>query len=76
MINRVEGGWPVKAAASAAGVSVHTVYKWLARYRNEGRSGLIDRSSAPRVCPRFAGQPACSSSARRLAAVSAGRFQA
>ena len=51
MINRVEEGWPVKAAASAAGVSVRTVYKWLARYRNEGLSGLIDRSSAPRVCP-------------------------
>ena len=51
MINRVEEGWPVKAAASAAGVSVRTVYKWLARYRSEGAAGLIDRSSAARVCP-------------------------
>ncbi len=51
MINRVEEGWPVKAAASAAGVSVRTVYKWLARYRREGAAGLLDRSSAARVCP-------------------------
>jgi transposase len=51
MIKRLEDGWPVKATASAAGVSVRTVYKWLARYRNEGLSGLIDRSSAPKVRP-------------------------
>ncbi|MGH9904553.1 MAG: leucine zipper domain-containing protein [Pyrinomonadaceae bacterium] len=51
MIKRIEEGWPVKATASAAGVSVRTVYKWLARYRNEGLSGLIDRSSQARGCP-------------------------
>ena len=34
------------------GVSVPTVRKWLARYLAEGVSGLIDRSSRPRVSPR------------------------
>ena len=52
MIKRVrEDGWPVKTTAVAAGVSVRTVYKWLARYRNEGLSGLVDRSSTPRRRP-------------------------
>jgi transposase InsO family protein len=51
MIERIEEGWPVRTTALAAGVSVRTVYKWLARYRNEGLSGLIDRSSAAHVRP-------------------------
>lgn len=52
MIKRVrEDGWPVKTTAVAAGVSARTVYKWLARYRNEGPAGLIDRSSTPRLRP-------------------------
>jgi transposase InsO family protein len=45
-------GWTVAAAAEAAGVSVRTAAKWLARYRSEGRAGLVDRSSAPRRIPR------------------------
>ncbi|MBF1802927.1 leucine zipper domain-containing protein, partial [Alloalcanivorax profundimaris] len=38
-------------AAQAMGVSVRTAYKWLARYRKEGRSGLRNRSSRPYRCP-------------------------
>ena len=37
--------WPVTAAATAFGISVRTVYKWLARYRAEGLAGLQDRRS-------------------------------
>lgn len=37
--------WPVSAAAEAFGISVRTVYKWLARYRAEGPAGLLDRRS-------------------------------
>ena len=48
----IEGGWTVAAAAEAAGVSERTAAKWLARYRREGRAGLIDRSSAPKRIPR------------------------
>ena len=35
-------------AAAQAGISVRTAYKWLSRYRSEGLSGLLDRSSRPR----------------------------
>ena len=44
----VEQGWTVTAAADAAGVSVRCARKWVGRYRQEGLSGLCDRSSAPR----------------------------
>lgn len=51
MMKRIEEGWSVKMVARAAGVSVRTVYKWLARYRNEGPAGLSDRPSLARVRP-------------------------
>lgn len=44
-------GWTRAAAAEAAGVSVRTVSKWLARFRAEGPEGLFDRSSAPELVP-------------------------
>jgi len=47
----VDQGLRVEEAAQAAGVSVRTAYKWLARYRSEGPAGLVDRSSRPRSCP-------------------------
>ncbi|MGH8729742.1 MAG: leucine zipper domain-containing protein [Burkholderiales bacterium] len=59
MVKRIEGGWPLKATALAAGVSIRTVYKWLARYRNEGPAGLLDRSSVAR-CRPHALPPTCS----------------
>jgi transposase InsO family protein/transposase len=50
MVRRViEQGWPIAEAAAAAGVSGRTCSKWLARYRTEGPSGLVDRSSAAKV---------------------------
>jgi transposase len=52
LVERVtERGWTLARAADAAGVSVRTVSKWLARFRAEGVDGLIDRSSAPRSVP-------------------------
>jgi transposase InsO family protein len=42
----VEDGWRVASASQAAGVSVRTAYKWLARYRTGGEAMLTDRSSA------------------------------
>jgi transposase InsO family protein len=45
-------GWTVRASAAAVEISVRTAYKWLARYRDEGREGLDDRSSRPRRIPR------------------------
>jgi transposase InsO family protein/transposase-like protein len=43
----IEQGWTVKAAAAAAETSSRTCGKWVSRYRQQGESGLLDRSSAP-----------------------------
>jgi len=47
LVRRVEAGLTPRAVATALGVSVRTVFKWLRRYRSEGVSGLQDRSSRP-----------------------------
>jgi transposase InsO family protein len=48
LVDRVQGaGWSLTQAAEAAGVSDRTARKWLGRYRAEGPTGLLDRSSAP-----------------------------
>lgn len=41
-------GWAVSDAAQAAGVSERTVYRWMARFRAEGRAGLRDRDCRAR----------------------------
>jgi transposase InsO family protein len=52
LVRRIlDHGWSVTAAAEAAGVSERTAYRWLARYRQEGPRGLLDRSCAPRRIP-------------------------
>ncbi len=43
-------------AADAAGVSERTAYKWLRRHREEGHSGLLDRTSRPRRMPQQLGE--------------------
>ena len=50
MIERIESGMPLGAAAIAAGVSRQTAWRWLRRYRSGDRD-LKDRSSAPHRCP-------------------------
>jgi len=49
--------WPVSAVAIAFGISQRTVYKWLARYRAEGRAGLGDRSCAAHRRPHALAGP-------------------
>jgi transposase InsO family protein len=52
IVDRVRAeGWPLARAATAAGVSVRTVSKYLRRYEQEGEEGLLDRSSAPGTIP-------------------------
>jgi transposase InsO family protein len=51
----IEHGLRVEEAAQAAGVSARTAYKWLQRYREEGVSGLHNRSSRPKRCPHALG---------------------
>ncbi len=52
LVRRIDGdGWTARDAAEAAGVSVRTARKWVARYRAEGTAGLQDRSSRPHFLP-------------------------
>jgi transposase InsO family protein len=44
--------WSVAAAAEAAGVTERTIYRWLARFRDHGEAGLIDRPPVARHQPR------------------------
>ena len=48
VVHRLLAGEPASGVATAAGVSVRTVWKWVRRYREEGEAGLADRSSRPR----------------------------
>ncbi len=41
----------VTETARAFGISTRTVYKWLRRYREEGKAGLQDRGCAPHRIP-------------------------
>lgn len=53
LVRRVlEEGLRPAEVAQAMGVSLRTVYKWLHRYREEGETGLMNRSSTPRHSPR------------------------
>jgi transposase InsO family protein len=44
--------WSVMAAAEAAGVTERTIYRWLARFRDHGAQGLIDRPPIANHQPR------------------------
>jgi transposase InsO family protein len=44
--------WTPATAASAAGISVRSAYKWLARHRTGGALALEDRASTPHRQPR------------------------
>lgn len=53
MVKRVrKEGMKASEVAEQLGVSRRTVYKWLARYRQGGEAGLLNRSSRPHICPR------------------------
>jgi len=47
----VLAGESVTEVAAQVGVSRQTVHTWLARYRDEGLGGLVDRSHRPEFCP-------------------------
>jgi transposase InsO family protein len=69
LIDRLElDGWDIREAAEAAGISVRTARKWLARWRSEGEAGLVDRSSAPKTVANKTDEAriACIAALRRL----------
>ena len=47
----VEKGWSLRRVAERWNCSVTTVRRWVARYRAQGRAGLLDRSSRPARSP-------------------------
>ena len=51
LVERVRSGRPVAHVAVEMGISRPTAHKWIRRWRSEGESGLIDRSSRPRSTP-------------------------
>lgn len=51
LVSRLERGEHPIDVACAMGVSTSTIYKWWRRFRAEGISGLLDRSSRPTVSP-------------------------
>jgi transposase InsO family protein len=53
----VERGCTLKAAAAAFKVSAKTAAKWVGRYREQGPSGLRDRSSRPNRSPHSTSSP-------------------
>jgi transposase len=69
LIDRLEtDGWDIGDAANAAGITVRTARKWLARWRAEGELGLFDRSSAPKSVANKTDETriACIAALRRL----------
>jgi transposase InsO family protein len=50
----VLAGESVIEVSAHVGVSRQTVHTWLARYRDEGLGGLVDRSHRPEFCPHQA----------------------
>jgi len=52
LVRRMLGGMPVTGAASAAGISKRTAFKWKRRFLEAGEAALVDRSSRPHRMPR------------------------
>lgn len=51
LIDRIESGWSVTAAAESMNVSRQCAHKWWSRWQAEGDAGLLDRSSRPICSP-------------------------
>ena len=54
LVRRILGGMSVTGAASQAGVSRRTAFKWKRRFTEAGEAALVDRSSRPHRMPRQA----------------------
>jgi len=53
MVQQVESGWPQAEVARQFRVSRATVRKYVCRYKEQGESGLVDRSSRPLSSPQL-----------------------
>jgi transposase InsO family protein len=52
MVQRIQSGRAVAHVAAEMGVSRTTAWRWWRRFREQGRAGLIDRSSVAKTHPR------------------------
>ncbi|UTM39957.1 IS481 family transposase (plasmid) [Rhodococcus pyridinivorans] len=53
LVERVLGhGRPVAHVAKELGISRQCAHRWINRFKQAGEAGLVDRSSAPKRCPR------------------------
>ena len=57
LVERILSGRPAAHVAAELGVSRQCAHHWLRRFRDEGPSGLVDRSSRPHHCPRRTAAP-------------------
>ncbi|WP_157985388.1 leucine zipper domain-containing protein, partial [Lentzea terrae] len=51
LVERVSAGRPVAHVAKELGVSRQCAHRWVRRFREEGATGLVDRSSRPHHTP-------------------------
>jgi len=51
LCERVDSGRPVCHVAAEAGIARQTLAKWHHRWKEQGETGLLDRSSRPYSCP-------------------------
>ena len=51
LVDRIEKGWSITAAAKSMCISRQCASKWWNRYQRDGIAGLADRSSRPHSCP-------------------------
>jgi transposase InsO family protein len=52
LVQRIAAGRPAAHVAAEMGVSRTTAYRWVARFRDEGLAGLVDRPSTAHTHPR------------------------
>ena len=64
LVQRIVGGRRAAHVAAEMGVSRACAYKWVARWRAEGRAGLVDRPSHARTHPKQT--PACTQTRIRI----------
>lgn len=56
IVEPLQSGEPVEVSAAAFGISIRTVYKWLARHRTSGGAALENGASAPARLARAIGE--------------------
>jgi transposase InsO family protein len=67
LVDRIAAGWTITRATQAVGISRQSGSKWWHRFRLEGATGLVDRSSAVRHQARRLPEPVVAElCARRL----------